>query len=84
MWEMIEKMVKKEEGFLSKFSGPKFETSIELYNLVNILGHYNMPIDKLRYKQYIRSRFNVQIFSREEVEEKEIKLTPSIFLSSLQ
>merc|ERR1711933_380208 len=29
-WEMIEVMVKKDGGLLSKFSGPKFETNIQL------------------------------------------------------
>ena len=42
-WELIEVMVKKgETGMFSKLSGaltgPKFETSIQLSNLVHILG----------------------------------------------
>lgn len=52
-WELIEVMVKKgETGMFSKISGaltgPKFETSIQLSNLVHILGNNDMPVDKLR------------------------------------
>ena len=36
-----------------------------------------MPIDKLRYKSYIKSRFKIQILATEEIERLEIDITPT-------
>ena len=47
-----------------------------IMKLCNNINDIYLPIDNLRYKQYIKSRFKVQIFSKEELEQKEIKFTP--------
>ncbi|CAG5096848.1 Oidioi.mRNA.OKI2018_I69.XSR.g14810.t1.cds [Oikopleura dioica] len=48
-WDQIELLVRKSGGLLGSFStGPKYQTSIKLPNLVNLCGQNEMPIDRLR------------------------------------